>query len=100
MVKPVIQVARYSVPPTAKDWHYAAELRTLSVTYPLCGSALTDTDTDNLPNMFSNNLIDRHILISREDNYFVPLTIHNLKVSQLGRTQDQTSNPQMRVQAL
>ena len=27
-------------------WHYAAELRTLSVTNPLCGSTLTDT-TDN-----------------------------------------------------
>ena len=29
--------------PEAKLWRYAAELRTLSVTYPLCGSALTDT---------------------------------------------------------
>ena len=27
----------------ARLWHYAAELRTLSVTYPLCGSALTYT---------------------------------------------------------
>ena len=30
----------------ARLWHYAAELRTSSVTNPLCGSALTDT-TDN-----------------------------------------------------
>ena len=29
--------------PGAKLWHYAAELRTLSVTYPLCGLALTNT---------------------------------------------------------
>ena len=29
--------------PGAKYWHYAAELRTLSVTYLLCGSPLTDT---------------------------------------------------------
>ena len=34
------------MPLGARLWHYAAELRTLSVTYPLCGSALTDT-TDN-----------------------------------------------------
>ena len=32
--------------PDAKLWHYAAELRTLSATYPLCGLALTNT-TDN-----------------------------------------------------
>ena len=32
--------------PGAKLWHFAAELRTLSFTYPLCGSALTNT-TDN-----------------------------------------------------
>ena len=33
-------------------WHYAVELRALSVTYPLCGSALTDT-TDNPSEMLS-----------------------------------------------
>ena len=27
----------------AKPWHHAAELRTLSITYPSCDSALTDT---------------------------------------------------------
>ena len=32
--------------PRAIPWHYAVELRTLSVAYPLCGSALTDA-TDN-----------------------------------------------------
>ena len=32
--------------PGAKPWHYAAELRTLSVTYFLRGLALTNT-TDN-----------------------------------------------------
>ena len=31
------------MPLGARLWHYAAELRNLSVTYPLCGSALTDT---------------------------------------------------------
>ena len=36
-------------------WHYAAELRTLSVTYPLCCSALTD-NTDNLHEMCPNKL--------------------------------------------
>ena len=34
------------MPLGAKLWNYAAELCTLSVTYPLCGLALTDT-TDN-----------------------------------------------------
>ena len=29
--------------PGAKLWHYAVELHTLSVTYPLCGLALTNT---------------------------------------------------------
>ena len=29
--------------PRAKPWHYATELFTISVTYPLCGSALSDT---------------------------------------------------------
>ena len=32
--------------PRSQVWHYGTELRTLSVTYPLCGSALTNT-TDN-----------------------------------------------------
>ena len=30
----------------AKLWHYAAELHTLSDTYPLCGLALTNTMDD------------------------------------------------------
>ena len=34
------------MPLGARHWHYAAELHTLSVTYPLCGLALTNT-TDN-----------------------------------------------------
>ena len=37
--------------PGAKLWPYAAELRTLSVTYPLRGSAFTDI-TDNMSEMF------------------------------------------------
>ena len=43
--------------PVAKLWHYAAELRTLSVTYHLCGSALTNT-TDNLSEMCPLKLTD------------------------------------------
>ena len=39
------------MPLGARLWHYAIELRTLSVTYPLCGSALTDT-TDNPSDMW------------------------------------------------
>ena len=32
--------------PGAKLWHHAAELRTLLITYPLCGLALTNTTDD------------------------------------------------------
>ena len=41
----------------ARLWHYTAELRTLSVTYPLCGSALTYT-TDNPSEMCPLKLTD------------------------------------------
>ena len=43
--------------PGAKPWHYAAELSTLSVEYPLCGSTLTHT-TDNLFEMCPPKLTD------------------------------------------
>ena len=40
-----------------KPWHYTTELRILSVTYPFCGSALTDT-TDKLSEMCPTKLTD------------------------------------------
>ena len=43
--------------PGAKLWHYAAELRTLSVTFPLCGLAVTNT-ADNLSEMCQLKLRD------------------------------------------
>ena len=43
--------------PGAKLWHYAAELLTLSVTYPLCGLDLTNT-TDNPSEMCPLKLTD------------------------------------------
>ena len=43
--------------PGAKPWHYAADLHTLSVLYPLCGSALTDT-TNNPSEMCPPRLTD------------------------------------------
>ena len=45
------------MPLGARLWHYAAELRTLSGTYPLCGSALTNT-TDILSEMCPLKLTD------------------------------------------
>ena len=45
------------MPLGARLWHYAAELRTLSVTYPLCGSALTNA-TENLSEMRPLKLTD------------------------------------------
>ena len=51
--------------PGAKPWHYAAGLRTLSVTNnPFCGSVLTDT-TDNLSEKCPIKLTDRYIVILR-----------------------------------
>ena len=47
----------FHAPSSQVFWHYAAELHTLSVTYPLCGSALTDT-TDNPPEMCPLKLTD------------------------------------------
>ena len=43
--------------PGARLWHYAAELRTLSGTYPLCDLALTDS-TDNQSEMCPQKLKD------------------------------------------
>ena len=48
LAEPVTSVTSFSKPLGARLWHYAAELHSLSVTYPWCGSALTNT-TDNLP---------------------------------------------------
>ena len=45
------------MPLGARLWHYAGELRTLSVTYPLCGLALTYT-TDILSEMCPLKLPD------------------------------------------
>ena len=45
------------MPLGARLWLYADELRTLSVAYPLCGSALTDT-TYNLSEMGPLKLTD------------------------------------------
>ena len=45
------------MPLGASLWHYAAELCTLSVTYPLGGSALTDT-TDNPSEMCQLKVTD------------------------------------------
>ena len=45
------------MPLGARLWHNAAKLLTFSVTYPLCGSALTDT-MDNPSEMWSLKLTD------------------------------------------
>ena len=50
-------MTRFSMPLGARHWHYPAELRTLSVTYPLCGLALTDS-TDNPSEMCPLKLTD------------------------------------------
>ena len=54
--------------PGAKLWHYAAELRTLSVMYPLCGSALTDT-TDIPSEMYPLKLTDFCLFLYHTQSY-------------------------------
>ena len=78
----------------ARLWHYAAELHTLSVTYPLCGSALTNT-TDNPSEMCPLKLTD-FCLFSSSDHtqsyrgHFLPQWL-----SQVAMTRTQTCYPQM-----
>ena len=63
----------FSVSLESSSWHYAAVLRTLSVTYPLCGSSLIDT-MDNLSEKSPNKLT----FSSREEMpvlYYQPYTI-------------------------
>ena len=52
------------MPLGARLWRYAAELCSLSVTYLLCGLALTNT-TDNLSEKCPDKLVYGHILIQR-----------------------------------
>ena len=56
--------------PWSQLWHFSSELRTLSATYPLCGSALTHA-TDNPSEMCP-------LKLKRLLPVFVPLVIHNL----------------------
>ena len=67
------------MPLGAKPWHYAAELRTLSVTdtYPFCGSALTDT-TDILSEMCPVKLTVFCLFLYSLLPVFVPSILHNL----------------------
>ena len=51
--------------PGAKLWYYAAELYTLSVTYPLCGLALTDT-TNNPSEMCQLKLTEYCLFLFHE----------------------------------
>ena len=54
--------------PGAKFWHYAAELHTISVTYPLCGSAL------NLPEMCPLKLTDFCLFLYHQSYTILPAT--------------------------
>ena len=58
----VTQVTRFSMPPKARLWRHATELRTLSVAYPLCGSALTNTK-DNPSEKWPLKLTDFCLLL-------------------------------------
>ena len=73
----VIQATRLSMPPEQSLWYIAAELRTLSVMNPLCGSAPTDTFTDNsvskCPTKLADILIRRNARFSTNNH-----TVHNL----------------------
>ena len=70
----------FHAPVTTKPWHYAAELCTFSVTYPLCDSAPSDTNTDNPSEMCPTKITDT--FSSREDPCFL-YHIHNLTGSHI-----------------
>ena len=57
------------MPLGARLWHYAAELCTLSVKYPLCGSALTDA-MGNLSEICALKLAD-FCLILYHQSYII-----------------------------
>ena len=57
------------MPLGARLWHYAAELHTLSVTYPLCGLALTKTG-DNFSEMCPLKLTDFCLFLSHHPQPF------------------------------
>ena len=82
------------MPLGARLWHYAAEPRTLSVSYPLCFSAHTDTITNNLSGMRSTKLSDISLFYTIKQSFkgrmFSQLFL------QVVMTGAQTCNPHMR----
>ena len=82
------------MPLVARLWHYAAELRTLSVTYPLCGSALTDT-TDNPSEMCPLKLTDFCLFFTIDHTQSYKGRLFPQWLSQVVTTGARTGYPQM-----
>ena len=80
--------------PGAKLWHYAAELRTLSVTYPLCGLTLTNT-TDNQSEMCPLKLTDICLFCSIDHAQSYKGRLFPQWLSQVVMTRARTGYPQM-----
>ena len=87
------------MPLGARLWHYAAELRTLSVTYPLCGSALTIT-TDNPSEMCPLKLTDFCLCFTIDHTQSYKGRLFPQWLSQVVTTGARTGDPQIGEPAL
>ena len=87
------------MPLGARLWYYAAELRTLSVTYPLCGPALTDT-MDNPSEMCPLKLTDFCLFCTIDHTQSYKGRLFPQWLSQVVTTGAQTGYPQMGEPAL
>ena len=87
------------MPLGARLWHYAAEPRTLSITYLLCGLAITNT-TDNQSEMWPLKFTDFSLFLYHQSYTILqgllipPMTFPSC------HDQAQTGNPQMGEPAL
>ena len=87
------------MPLGARLLHYATELRTLSVTYPLCGSVLTDT-TDNPSEMCPLKLTDFCLFYTIDHTQSYKGGLFPKWLSQVVTTGARTGYPQMGEPAL
>ena len=94
LAETVTYLTRFFMPLGARLWHYAAKLHTLSVTYPLCGLAFTDT-TDNPSEMCPLKLTGFCLFLYHQSGRLFPQWR-----SQVVMAGVQTGYPQMGEQAL
>ena len=86
--------------PRAKFWYYAGYLRTPSVTYPLCVSALADTTTDNFFKMCPLKLTDFCLFCTIDHTQSYKGRLFPQWLSQVVMTGARTCYPQFEESAL